>query len=81
MRPSINTVADHCLSTGLISKDTYNTIIRRNDLVDSDKSRILLSDIQDVISRRAESLQDFIAVLNKIGGFEHLLHKLESISN
>ena len=77
VKHSVNTVADHCLSTGLISKETYDTIIKRHDLIDVDKARILLSNIQDAISRNAESLHMFIAVLTKVGGFESLVHEIE----
>ena len=77
VKHSVNTLADHCLSTGLISKETYDTIIKRHDFIDVDRARILLSNIQDAISRNAESLDVFIAVLTKVGGFESLVHEIK----
>ena len=77
VKHSVNTLADHCLSTGLISKETYDTIIKRHDFIDVDRARILLSNIQDAISRNAESLDVFIDVLTKVGGFESLVHEIK----
>ena len=76
VEPSVNTVADHCHSMGLISKDVYDTIIQR-DLIRADKARILLSTIRDAISRNEESLHQFTSALNKAGDFEYLVQKLE----
>ena len=76
VEPSVNTVADHCHSMGLISKDVYDTIIQR-DLLRANKARILLSTIEDAISRNKESLHQFTSALNKAGDFEYLVQKLE----
>ena len=76
VEPIVNTVADHCLSMGLISKDVYDTIIQR-DLIRADKARILLSTIRDAISGNEESLHQFTSALNKGGDFEYLVQKLE----
>ena len=76
VKPSVNTVADHCHSMGLISKDVYDTIIQR-DLIRADRARILLSSIRDAISRNEESLHLFTSTLNKVGDFEYLVQKLE----
>ena len=76
VEPSVNTVADHCHSMGLISKDVYDTIIQR-DLIKADKARILVSSIRDAISRNEESLHQFTSALNKVDDFEYLVQKLE----
>ena len=76
VEPSVNTVADHCHSMGLISKDVYDTIIQR-DLIRADKARILVSSIRDAISRNEESLHQFTSALNKVDDFEYLVQKLE----
>ena len=76
VEPIVNTLADHCHSMGLISKDVYDTIIQR-DLIRADKARILLSSIRDAISRNKESLHQFNSALNKVGDFEYLVQKLE----
>ena len=77
VEPSVNTVADHCHSMRLISKDVYDTIIQRGDLIRADKARILLSSIRDAISRNEESLHQFTSALNKVDDFEYLVQKLE----
>ena len=77
VEPSVNTVADYCHSMGLISKDVYDSIIQRGDLIRADKSRILLSSIRDAISGNEESLHKFTSTLNKVGDFEYLVQKLE----
>ena len=76
VEPSVNTVANHCHSMGLISKDVYDTIIQRV-LIRADKARTLLSSIQDAISRNEESLHQFTSTLNRAGDFEYLVQKLE----
>ena len=78
VKPCVHSVADHCLSVGLISEETYDTIIQR-DLIDSHKARILLRNIQVAVSQKPESLQCFITVLNNVGGCEELVHKLQNI--
>ena len=77
VEPSVNHVADHCHSMGMISKDVYDTIIQRGDLIRADKARILLSSIRDAISRNEEFLHQFTSTLNKAGDFEYLVQKLE----
>ena len=81
VKSCVLSVADRCLSVGLISKDAYDTIIQRRDLIDSDKARILLSHIGDAVSQKPESLQCFITVLNDVGGCEELVHKLQNVSS
>ena len=73
---SVNTVADHCHSMRLISKDVYDSIIQK-DLIRADKARILLSSIRDAISRNEESLHQFTSALNKAGNFEYPVQQLE----
>ena len=80
VKPCVHSVADHCLCLELISEETYDTIIQRHDLIDSHKARILLSNIRDAISKEPKSLRCFITVLNKVGGCEDIVHKLERIS-
>ena len=76
VEPIVNTVADHCHSMRLISKDVYDSIIQR-DLIRADKARILLSSIRDAISRNDESLHQFTSALNRAGDFEYLVEKLD----
>ena len=80
MKPCVHSVADHCLSLGLISEYTYD-IIMQHDLIDSDKARILHSSInRDAISQKTESLRLFITVMSNIGDFDNLVHRLENTS-
>ena len=81
VKPCVHSVADHCLSVGLISVEAYDTIIQRHDLIDHDKARILLSHIRDAVSQKPESLQCFITVLNNVGYCEELVHKLQNVSS
>ena len=74
---SIVNTADHCHSMRLISKNVYDSIIQRGDLIRVDKARILLSSIWDAISRNEESLHQFTSALNKAGNFEYLVQQLE----
>ena len=78
VKPCVHSVADHCLSVGLISEEAYDNI-QRHDLIDSHKARILLNNIRNAVSRKPESLQCFITVLNNVGGCEELVHKLQNI--
>ena len=80
MKPCVHSVADHCLSVGLLSEEAYDTIIQRHDLIDSHKARILLSNIRDAISQKPECLRHLITVLHNVGGCEGLVHRLENIS-
>ena len=77
VKPCVHSVADHCLSVGLISEEAYDIIIQRHDLLDTDKARILLSHIRDAVSQKPESLLCFITVLNNVGDCEELVHKLQ----
>ena len=72
----VHSVADHCLSVGLISEEAYDTIFLC-DLTDSVKARIFLRNISDAVSQKPKSLQCFITVLNNVGGCEDIVHKLE----
>ena len=76
MEPCVDIVADHCLSTGLISDAIYDNFLRL-DLIRVQKARILLRSIKDAISEKAESLHVFTAVLTNIGVFESLLQKIK----
>ena len=79
VKPCVQSVADLCLSVGLLSEEVYDTIIQRNDLIDSHKARILLSNIRDAISQKPECLRRFITVLHNVGSCEGLVHRLENI--
>ena len=81
VKPCVDSVADHCLSVGLILVETYDTIIQRHDLIDTQKARILLSHIRDAVSQKPERLQCFITVLNNVGGCEELVRKLQNVSS
>ena len=79
VKPCVHSVADHCLSVGLLSEEAYNTIIQRHDLIDTHKARILLSNIRDAISQKPECLRHLITVLHNVRGCEGIVHRLEDI--
>ncbi len=61
--PCVMTVADHCYSIGLISRYTNRQLCQRRDLIDEDKTRILLDYIREVFSSEHTALKDFVTVL------------------
>ena len=77
LKPCVKSVADYCISVGLISEDTYDNIIQR-DLSDKDKARILLSNIRTTISSNAKAFDDFITVMEKVDACKSLVEKMQS---
>ncbi len=59
---SVNSIADHCLSKTLISRQTYREIMDLN-ISKEDKTRKLLMDVEQNISSRTEAFEDFCEVL------------------
>ena len=72
----VKSIADQCLSMRLISTDSYDAITMKQDLNDSDRARILLSNIRRYISLKKETLLDFISALTKVGGLDDLVHEI-----
>ncbi len=64
--PCVMTVADHCYSIGLISPDMYDQLLQRQNWIDVEKTRNLLSSIRTVLSSRPTALKEFITVLSQV---------------
>ena len=79
LKSDIHTVADHCLSVGLISTETYDTITECNS-TRADKTRLLLRNIGNAISLDSTSLHLFTSVLNDVGSHEDLVALLEKMT-
>ena len=77
LSPCVKSVADYCISVGLISEDTYDNIIQR-DLSDKDKARILLSNIRTTISGNANAYEDFITVMEKADACKCLVERMQT---
>ncbi len=62
----VMTVADHCYSIGLISPDMYDQLLQRQNWIDVEKTRNLLSSIRTVLSTRPTALKEFVNVLSQV---------------
>ena len=69
-----------CLNMRWISTDSYDAITMKQDLNDSDRARILLSNIRSNMSLKKETLLDFISALTKVGGLDDLVHEILELS-
>ena len=76
LKSNVSTVADHCLSAGLISTETYDTITECN-IPKADKTRLLLRNISSTISLHPTSFHLFTSVLKDVGGYDDLVAQLE----
>ncbi len=71
---SISSIADHCRSKKLISRQTCREIMDLN-ISNADKTRKLLVDVEQNISSKIEAFEDFCEVL-KICEFNDLVVSL-----
>ena len=76
---SIGSMADHCLSSKLISEETYDTITA-TDATNKEKARVLLHNVISNISLSTSRLEDFVAVLEAINDCQFLVEKLRKIA-
>ncbi len=77
VKPCVMTVADHCYSIGLISPDMYDQLCQRQNWIDVEKTRNLLSSIRTVLSTRPTALKEFVAVLFQTDECNHLADKIQ----
>ncbi len=75
--PCVMTVADHCFSIGLISPDMYDQLLQRQDWIDVDKTRNLLSSIRTVLSTRPTALKEFVTVLSQVDYCRQMADKIK----
>ena len=79
LKSDILTMADHCLSVGLISTKTYDSITECNS-TRADQTRLLLRNIGNAVSLDSTSLHLFTSILNDVGGHEDLVALLEKMT-
>ena len=75
LQDSIGSVADKCLSRNLISDETYHGILQLN-MTNSDKTRKLLMNVKETISRNSGAFAEFLDVLDE-SGFKQLVKTLK----
>ncbi len=73
----VMTVADHCLSIGLISPDMYDQLLQRQNWMDEEKTRNLLSSIRTVLSTRPTALKEFVTVLSQVDYCRQVADKIK----
>ncbi len=77
IEPCVLTIADDCYTRKLISRDTYDEIIERQDWTKKDKARGLLKNINSVISVISHALQDFVSVLLDSGDCDTVAQRMQ----
>ncbi len=75
--PCVMTVADKCYSIGLISTDMYDQLLQRENWIDVEKTRNLLSSIRTVLSTRPTALKEFITVLSQVHYCRQVADKIQ----
>ena len=71
LQDSIGSVADKCFSRNLISDETYRAITELN-ITNSDKTRKVLMNVKETISRNSGAYAEFLKVLDE-SGFKQLV--------
>ncbi len=77
VKPCVMTVADHCYSIGLISPDMYDQLCQRQNWIDVEKTRNLLSSIRTVLSTRPTALKEFVTVLSQVDYCRQVADKIQ----
>ncbi len=75
--PCVMTVADHCYSEELISPDMYDQLLQRQNWIDVEKTRNLLSSIRTVLSSRPTALKEFVTVLSQVDYCRQVADKIQ----
>ncbi len=75
--PCVMTVADLCYSKGLISPDMYDQLLQRQNWIDVEKTRNLLSSIRTVLSTRPTALKEFVTVLSQVDYCRQVADKIQ----
>ncbi len=75
--PCVMTVADICYSNGLIPPDMYDQLLQRQNWIDVEKTRYLLSSIRTVLSTRPTALKEFVTVLYQVHYCRQVAHKIQ----
>ncbi len=77
VKPCVMTVADHCYSKGFLSQYIYDQLIQRVDWIDTDKARILLSNIRTVLLSTPDVLTEFTTILSKVDDCKLVADKIQ----
>ncbi len=77
VKPCVMTVADHCYSKGLISPDMYDQLLQRQNWIDVEKTRNLLSSIRTVLSSRPSALKEFVTILSEVDYCKQVADKIQ----
>ena len=77
LQPCINSVADHCLSEGLVSEGTYTSILELN-MTSADKTRKLLMNIKQTISQDPNAIDKLCCILTEVGGCDSVVKDLRT---
>ncbi len=77
VKPCVMTVADLCYSIGLISPDMYEQLLQRQNWIDVEKTRKLLSSICTVLSTRPTALKEFVSVLSQVDYCRQVADKIQ----
>ncbi len=75
--PCVMTVADHCYSKGLISPDMYDQLLQRQNWIDVEKTRNLLSSVRSVLSSRPSALKEFVTILSEVDYCKQVADKIQ----
>ena len=76
LKDCIGSLADKCISRNLISDETYRAILELN-ITKSDKTRKLLMNVKETISRNSGAFAEFLEILDEISGCEQLVNDLK----
>ncbi len=77
VEPCVMTVADHCCSIGLISPEMYDQLLKRQNWIDVEKTRYLLSSIRSVLSSGPKALEEFVTILSKVDYCKEIADKMQ----
>ncbi len=77
VKPCVMTVADHCYSIGLLSPDIYDQLLHRQNWIDDEKTRNLLSSIRTILSARPTALKEFVNVLSQVDYCRQVADKIQ----
>ncbi len=75
--PCVMTVADHCYGKGLISPDMYGQLLQRQNWIDVEKTRNLLSSVRSVLSSRPSALKEFVTILSEVDYCKPVADKIQ----
>ncbi len=73
----VMTVADKCYSIGLISTDMHDQLLQRENWINIEKTRNLLSSIRTVLSTRPTALKEFVTVLSQVHYCRQVADKIQ----